>query len=229
MRKKLFIEKRSFFPPPQLGGPEGLVAVDNNLSVERLLEAYSFGIFPWPEPDYPVLWFCPEQRGILEFSDFKIPKRLSRELKKVNFTCTWDKNFPEVIKQCRLASRPGQGGTWITEEMESAYVDFFKAGYAHSLEIWQNGRLAGGLYGVYVGGVFSAESMFFKVSPASKVALIQCVLFLMEEGQTWMDIQMVTALSKSFGAKYIPRMDYLRKLNASKKSAKPIDFTFFES
>src|SRR5690606_13028285 len=130
--KPLFAPKREFFPSVSMAGPEGLIAVDDTLSVERLLEAYSFGIFPWPEPGYPVLWFCPEQRGILDFSDFKIPDRLKRELKKTQFTFTWDLEFPTVIHECRKAPRPGQLGTWITPAVEAAYIDFFKAGYAHS-------------------------------------------------------------------------------------------------
>lgn len=223
---KLFTERSVFFPPAELSGPEGLVAVDDDLSVERLLEAYSFGIFPWPEVGYPVLWFSPESRGVIDFEEFHIPERLAREIKKTKFSFSWDNDFETVMLECRNASRPGQSGTWITPVLEKAYLEFHRAGYAHSLEVWLNGDLVGGLYGVYVGGVFAGESMFFKISPASKAALIQCVSFLKAQGLKWMDIQMVTPLSKSFGAKYISRNSFLDRLADAKLQARALDFKF---
>lgn len=221
---KLFAAELTTFPNPKLALDEGIIDLSDDLRVERLLEAYSFGIFPWPHEDLPTLWYCPEQRGVLDFKEFKIPRSLQKTLKKTNFTFTFNKVFGQVLENCAFVARPHQRGTWITKKLMKAYQEFHEAGYAHSIEVWDGPELAGGLYGVYVAGVFCGESMFFKKTGASKFALVKIVEFLKSKGLDWMDIQMVTPLMEQFGGKYISRNEYLRRLERSKLSAQPIEF-----
>lgn len=222
---KLFAEELRTFPSPKLALDEGIVDLSDDLRVERLLEAYSFGIFPWPHEDLPTLWFCPEKRGILEFKEFRVPRSLAKDLKKMAFTHTFNRDFNTVLESCALVPRPHQSGTWITKKLIRAYQDFHRAGYAHSIEVWEGAELVGGLYGVYVAGVFCGESMFFKKTGASKYALVKMVEFLSAQGVEWMDIQMVTPLMEQFGGKYISRNEFLRRLESSKLSAKAIQFS----
>lgn len=224
---KLFVEKRTMFPDPEAAlGPEemdeGVIDLSDDLRVERLLEAYSFGIFPWPHEELPTLWFCPPRRGVLDFGDFHIPKSFEKQMKKLNFRGTFNNRFDDVIEACASAPRLNQVGTWITPKMVRAYKNFHRAGYAHSVECWEEDRLVGGLYGVYVGGVFSGESMFHVVSGASKFALVHTVQFLMSKELRWMDIQMVTPLLEGFGGKYIPRSEFLGRVREAHKTAKPL-------
>jgi leucyl/phenylalanyl-tRNA--protein transferase len=223
---KLYAKKRLSFPDPNLAMDDGIVDLSDDLRVERLLEAYSFGIFPWPHEDLPTLWFSPEKRGVLDFKDFHVPRSLRKTIERGDYVCTWDRCFDLVIEACSLQARPGQSGTWITPRLLRAYHEFHKAGYAHSLEVWQDGELAGGLYGVYVGGVFGGESMFFLRPNASKVAVVKLVEFLRAQGLMWMDIQMVTPVLESFGGHYISRAEFLERLELSKPVAKPIKFSF---
>src|SRR5262249_34579362 len=148
------------FPNPEETGPEGVLQVSDDLSVDRLLEAYSFGIFPWPYQGYPVLWFSPVDRGVIDFKKFHCPRSLQKWMKQHELRFTWDTHFEDVITQCQRSPRPGQTGTWITAKLKRAYLAFHQAGYAHSLECWSGGDLIGGVYGVYVAGVFCGESMF---------------------------------------------------------------------
>ena len=157
---KLFAERRRTFPDPRQALAEGIVDVSDELGVERLLEAYSFGIFPWPSEGYPTLWFCPEERGILEFENFHVSRSLRKTLARGEFTFSFDRAFERVIRACAASPRGDQPGTWITDRMIEAYIDFHRAGYAHSVEVWRGGDLVGGVYGVYVAGNFSGESMF---------------------------------------------------------------------
>jgi leucyl/phenylalanyl-tRNA--protein transferase len=221
---KLFATELRTFPNPKLALDEGIIDLSDDLRVDRLLEAYSFGIFPWPHEDLPTLWYCPEQRGILEFNDFRIPRSLQKTLKRTTFTYTFNKAFDQVLENCAFVPRPHQRGTWITKKLMRAYRDFHEAGYAHSMEVWEGAELAGGLYGVYVAGVFCGESMFFKKSGASKFALVKTVEFLRSKGLEWMDIQMVTPLMEQFGGKYVSRNEFLRRLERAKISAQPIEF-----
>jgi leucyl/phenylalanyl-tRNA--protein transferase len=151
---------RRYFPDPLLAGDQDVVAVNDEITVDLLLEAYSFGIFPWPQEGLPVLWFSPVERGILEFQDFRISKSLQRTLQKNRFRVTWNRAFREVMMACQRQKRPGQAGTWITDEMLTAYTEFHRQGYAHSVECWRDDQLVGGVYGVFVAGVFGGESMF---------------------------------------------------------------------
>jgi len=201
------------FPDPRLTTPEGIVAIGGQLNVETLKAAYEKGIFPWPQEGYPMIWFCPDPRGVIDFSDFHVPESLRKFAKKnSNWQFTVNHNFPEVIKNCRLQKRPNQNGTWILPEMQKAYVDFFKAGYVKSLECWENGELIGGIYGVEVNGIFAGESMFFKKENASKMCLWKMIEHQKESGRTWIDIQMVTPVTEAFGGKYISREEFLKRL-----------------
>lgn len=220
---KLFAPHRVTFPDPEKS-LEGLVDISDDLSCDRLLEAYSFGIFPWPqgEGNLPTLWFCPENRGVLDFSDFHPSASLKKLSRQGKFEFSFNRAFDHVIELCSQMPRPEQSGTWITPRLITAYKKFHRAGYAHSVEVWSGGKLAGGLYGVWAAGSFSGESMFFLKPNASKLALLELVEILRANGVEWMDIQMVTPLSESFGGKYIKRPEFLKRLAASKAKAKPL-------
>ncbi|HEY8270730.1 MAG TPA: leucyl/phenylalanyl-tRNA--protein transferase, partial [Pseudobdellovibrionaceae bacterium] len=162
----------------------------------------------------PLLWFSPEKRGILEFSEFHLSRSLEKFLRHYagDFEVTVDMAFAQVVRECSKQPRPGQDGTWILPSMVKSYINFHKAGYAHSIEVWHERQLVGGIYGVFIKGVFSGESMFYKSSNASKLALFHLVQLLKSWGLEWMDIQMVTPVTKSFGGKYLEREDFLQKL-----------------
>lgn len=203
---------------PRRSTPEGLVAVGGSLTVENLLEAYRVGVFPWPQEGLPMLWFSPDPRGVLDFEDLHVPRSLRKwEKQHPHWKYTLNKAFSQVIHQCRVQKRPDQQGTWILPAMEKAYRDLFDAGRVLSLEVWENEDLIGGIYGVV--GVnasgqmhFSGESMFHLQSNASKMALVKLVEHLKNQGQTWMDIQMVTEVTAALGGKYISREDFLQRL-----------------
>jgi leucyl/phenylalanyl-tRNA--protein transferase len=198
---------------PRVNNPEGLIAVGGSLDIKTLIQAYSCGVFPWPQEGYPNLWFSPDPRGVLDFKDFHVSESLKKFAQKnKNLKFTYDQSFAEVIKACQLQSRPGQAGTWITAEMKNAYLNFHKQGYAHSLECWLDQQLVGGIYGVDVAGVFSGESMFFKLPNASKLCFWKLVEKLQAEGRTWIDIQMITPVTKSFGGKHITKEQYLKRI-----------------
>jgi len=199
------------FPDPRITGPEGLVAVGGEWKADTLLAAYSKGIFPWPQPDLPILWFSPEHRGVLDFKELHIPRSLKKFAKHCDWIFTRDQAFPEVMQACRRQARPGQDGTWILPEMIPAYNDLRKKGFATSVECWRDGVLVGGIYGVLLDGLFSGESMFHHADNASKMCFLHMVKCLMELGHQWMDIQMITPLTKSFGGKYISREAFLKR------------------
>jgi leucyl/phenylalanyl-tRNA---protein transferase len=200
---------------------DGLVAVDIPLNVDSVVEAYSKGIFPWPHEDMPMLWFCPPKRGVLFFKDLHISKSLQKKIRQ-NFErkvwqVTFNQAFSSVIEECQKQPRPGQNGTWITEEIKQVYQSLFDYGIAQSVEIWSENELVGGIYGVEIKGVFSGESMFFKDSDASKIALIELVKKLSLKGQLFMDTQMVTPVLANLGAKEIERREFLKLLALSQK------------
>jgi leucyl/phenylalanyl-tRNA---protein transferase len=198
------------FPNPESADETGLVAVGGDLKVETLVNAYSKGIFPWPHPGFPLLWFSPKERGVIFFEKLHIPTSLKKFLKKTSFKITFDRAFAEVMKACAEVPRPGQDGTWVTDEMKDAYLKFHKKGYAHSVECWDGEKLAGGLYGVWVGGAFVGESMFFKKDNASKMCLLSLIEFLKTQGHEWMDVQMVTPVVEMLGGEYISQKKFLR-------------------
>lgn len=206
------------FPSPELA-ENGLLAVGGDLSEARVLLAYRMGIFPWYSPGQPILWWSPDPRLVLFPADFHVPKRLGRVLRSGQFTVTFDRAFRRVIDGCASAPRPEQDGTWITPEMTTAYCRLHRAGYAHSVECWEQGELAGGLYGISLGGSFFGESMFSKVPNASKVALAR----LVERLRLWrfdlIDCQVPSAHLIRLGAQEIRRGDFLDLLRASLSGA----------
>lgn len=200
------------FPNPETSHPDGLVAMGGDLSSGTLEEAYSKGIFPWPQQGLPLLWFCPHERGVLFFKNFKVPKATQKKIKQQFFEITFNKDFQAVIENCARIPRNHESGTWILPEMVEAYTELHRQGKAISVEAWRNQQLVGGLYGVIIDGVFSGESMFFKESEASKVCLVHLVEFFKKQGHQWIDIQMVTPLLEQFGGEYIPRQQFLAML-----------------
>lgn len=198
-----------WFPDPRRARSDGLVAVGGDLSVERLLLAYRCGVFPWSAE--PITWWSPNPRAIFELEHIHISRSLERTLRKGAFTVTYDANFEAVLKGCALAPRR-EGQTWISPEFIAAYARLHYAGHAHSVEVWQDGELAGGIYGVAVGGLFAGESMFHRVTDASKVALVHCARRLAERKFALFDTQMVTSVTSSLGAFEIPRTEYLSRL-----------------
>lgn len=222
---KLFTERLSTFPDPRRAGEQGIVDVSDDLSVARLLEAYSFGIFPWPSEGYPTLWFCPPERGVLDFDRLHVPRSLAKRMARAGWTYGFDQDFAAVIDACTAAPRPGQDGTWITPRLRRAYLDFHRAGYAHSVEVRDaSGSLVGGLYGTYVAGVFGGESMFYREPDASKAAVVTLIEFLRGRGLTWMDVQMVTPVLQTLGGRLIDRAEYLERLRAARARATAIHF-----
>jgi len=194
-----------------------IIGFGGDLTVENLRTAYRQGIFPWHIEGLPLPWFCPEKRAILDFSELHIPKSLRKEYAKTNFTFTIDRDFETVIKNCSFAKRKDGYGTWITPEFIAAYCKFHTAGDAHSIEVWDETELVGGLYGVDAGGMFCGESMFFKRSNASKFALLYLIEHLKSRGATWLDIQVMTPHFEVLGAEEIDREDFLDKLEETQE------------
>jgi len=202
------------FPNPSLADPDGLLAVGGNLEPETLLSAYQQGIFPWFDEDTPILWWSPDPRAILEFDNLYISKRLARTIRTNKFQVTFNQDFDAVVKGCTY--RPEEG-TWITPEVANAYGEFHRRGHAHSVEVWQQGVLVGGLYGVAIGGLFAGESMFSTVSDASKIALAALVSRLKEKGYQLFDLQIINEHTSTMGATEIPRDDYLARVKTAIK------------
>ena len=205
------------FPDPAKASEEGIVAFGGDLSPSRLMMAYRLGIFPWYSIGDPILWWSPDPRLILELDEFKLHRSLRKKLS--HFEIRFDTAFSEVIKECSQAPRRGQKGSWIVPEMIEAYETLYGLGYAHSVEAYQNGKLVGGLYGVCVGGVFCGESMFAKVSDASKAAFAALVERLKMQGYDFIDCQVPTQHLKSLGAKEVPREYFLGRLRSSVDTA----------
>jgi leucyl/phenylalanyl-tRNA--protein transferase len=203
------LDDRLLFPDPALAEEDGLLAAGGDLSVERLLMAYRNGIFPWYNEHTPILWYSPHERFVLFPGELKISKSMKQVLRSGKFRVTHDTCFEEVIVACSAAKRKGQDGTWITDEMKEAYVRLHDEGYAHSVEVWEEGQLVGGLYGVEMGKVFCGESMFSTVSNASKAALIG----LCQSGKYGLiDCQVHTEHLESMGARMISREEYMHIL-----------------
>lgn len=200
------------FPDPASAPGGEPVAIGGELSVSRLLTAYRIGIFPWTSR--PVTWWSPDPRGILELDGFHVARSLERVLRQAPFEVTFNRAFASVIAACaeRRANRPT---TWISSEFIRGYTQLHEAGHAHSVECWQGGKLVGGVYGVQVGGLFAGESMFHRVSNASKVALYHLVQRLRERGFVLFDLQQVNTTTVALGASEIPRRQYLRRLRAA--------------
>ena len=202
-----------FFPPAEAADANGLVGYGGELAPEWLLDAYRHGIFPWPMwgEEGPLGWWSLNPRAIFEMGSLYVSRRLRRTIRARRFTATCDRAFADVMRGC-ATGRGRQGGTWITPSMFAAYTRLFDLGYAHSVETWRDGKLAGGVYGVAVGGLFAAESMFYRASDASKVALAHLMAHLGARGYVLLDIQQMTDNSARLGAIEIPRCEYLRRL-----------------
>jgi leucyl/phenylalanyl-tRNA--protein transferase len=200
------------FPDPELAEPDGLLAVGGDLSTERLLLAYQNGIFPWYGDDTPILWYSPHERFVLFPAELKVSKSMRQLLRPDKFAVTVDTCFEKVITACSSVTRNGQDGTWITGEMKAAYIQFHSDGFAHSVEVWQQNNLVGGLYGIKMGAVFCGESMFSLASNASKIALIH----LCNSGlYQLIDCQVHTNHLASMGARLISRKEYMDVLRNS--------------
>jgi leucyl/phenylalanyl-tRNA--protein transferase len=200
---------------PDLADEIGLVAVGGDLRPERLLTAYRRGIFPWYDATTPILWWSPDPRAVFEIGGMHISRRLRRTIRSGKFQLTIDRDFAGVIRGC--ADRPGDGN-WITPEMTAAYETLHRLGYAHSVEAWRNGLLAGGSYGVAINGFFAGESMFSRIRDASKVALAFLMEHLQSRGFQLFDIQFLNPHTRSLGAIEIPRDKYLQRLGQALRS-----------
>ena len=212
-----------FFPPAEDADAEGIVGFGGKLSPQWLLDAYGHGIFPWPigDMDEPMAWWSPDPRAIIELEGFHVSRRLKRTCASDRFKATLDRDFIGVIRGCATAG-DRVGATWLTRRMIAAYVRLHRLGHAHSVEVWHEEKLAGGTYGVAIGGLFAAETMFHRVRDASKVALVHLVEHLKQRGYTLLDIQQLTPHTAQFGAVEIPRREYLARLAAALD--KPVTF-----
>ena len=199
----------SYFPDPRtaLTEPPGLLAAGGDLSMERLLAAYGQGIFPWYEQGQPILWWCPDPRAVLFPNELKISRSLKRKVRQGGFFASVDQDFRTVVESC--ARRDRDEGTWITRDMSRAYSELHEHGYAHSIEIWREGEIVGGLYGVAIGKVFFGESMFSAVSDASKMALIHLLERLKRDDFGLIDCQVPSPHLASLGSRNISRDDFL--------------------
>jgi leucyl/phenylalanyl-tRNA---protein transferase len=201
------------FPPPEEATPDGLLAIGGDLTVERLLHAYAHGIFPWYSEGDPILWWCPDPRMVMVPDEFHVSRSLRRTLNRRTFTVTADRAFEDVIAACAKPQAPPRDSTWITPEMRRAFIALHHAGYAHSIETWQDGELAGGLYGVSLGACFFGESMFSRETDASKVAMHRLVELAKHRGWPVIDCQVPNEHLQSLGAREIPRAEFLALLN----------------
>jgi leucyl/phenylalanyl-tRNA--protein transferase len=204
-----WLDKRLIFPPVERADPNGILAVGGDLSTERLLLAYRSGIFPWFSPDDPMLWWSPDPRFVLFPDELKMARSMRPYFNSPRFELSVDTAFGEVISACSRQYRTGQNGTWITDEMIAAYCELHRLGHAHSVEVWQDGQLVGGLYGIAIGRVFFGESMFANVPNASKVGFIALVKRLQKLGFQMIDCQQDTAHLASLGARGIPRQQFI--------------------
>ena len=207
-----FLKRDEDFPPVELATKDGLLAIGDDLSTNRLITAYKSGIFPWYSEGQPILWWSPDPRFVLFPKKLKISKSMHKLLRDEAFTVTYNTEFQKVINACASVPRRGQESTWITVHMKEAYVKLFELGYAKSVEVWRNGKLVGGLYGVDLGHVFCGESMFSNVSNASKYGFIKFVQELHSNNYQMIDCQVFTEHLESLGAEEIPRKEFLKML-----------------
>jgi leucyl/phenylalanyl-tRNA---protein transferase len=202
-----------YFPPADEADEHGIVSVGGDLRPAVLLDAYEHGIFPWPvlDEDLPMLWWSPDPRAVMEYRRFHVSRRLERTVRSGKFTVTSNRDFAGVIRGCATA-RGRRGSTWLTEELIHGYEALFRLGKAYSIEAWHEGKLAGGVYGVTIGGLVTGESMFHRVTDASKVALVYLVRHAERQGYRLFDIQQLNAHTQSMGGSEISRREYLRRL-----------------
>jgi leucyl/phenylalanyl-tRNA--protein transferase len=206
------LQKEIIFPSVHLSDENGILAIGGDLSVERLQLAYKSGIFPWYNGGEPIIWYSPKERMVLFPKELKISKSMRQLIKKDKFKITFNQNFAEVILNCKNIYREGQGGTWITDEMQEAYLKLHKLGFAKSVEVWIENELVGGLYGIDLGRIFCGESMFSKISNTSKLAFIYLVQKLEKENYKLLDCQVYNTHLESLGAVEISRKEFLKYL-----------------
>jgi leucyl/phenylalanyl-tRNA--protein transferase len=218
-----WLEADDPFPPIEraLKNPSGLLCAGADLSTGRLLEAYRRGIFPWYSRGEPVLWWSPDPRMVLRCDQLKVPRSLAKSIRNKGFEVRIDSSFPAVLKKC-AEPRKSESGTWLSRQMQAAYLALHETGYAHCFETWRENELVGGLYGVAIGRMFYGESMFSRQTDASKVALVNLVDFLKSRGFPLIDCQMNTPLLASLGAREIPREAFLRALSTLVNYAEPL-------
>ena len=209
-----YLTEKLWFPNPEEATEDGLLAIGGDLSVERLLLAYNSGIFPWFEDDQPILWWSPDPRMVLFPEKFKVSKSLRKKIKSEKFRITFNQNFEEVIRNCATVPRKGQAGTWITQEMQQAYIALRSAGHAVSVEVWEDEKLVGGLYGIDLPKkkVFCGESMFSLVNDASKVAFYHLSEYVKTKNYKFIDCQIYNEHLESLGAEEIGRGVFLELL-----------------
>jgi len=207
-------DPRAPFPALEtaLQEPDGLLAAGGDLTLPRLLNAYSHGIFPWFSEGEPILWWSPDPRFVLPPEEIKVSRSLAKNIRNSGLRITMDTVFEQVIAHCSALPRAGQDGTWITTQMQQAYINLHRAGYAHSVECWNGEKLVGGLYGIHSGPVFCGESMFSLQSNASKIALVHLCRFIQPRGFKLIDSQVYTPHLESLGARMIPRDAYIKTL-----------------
>lgn len=203
------------FPNLESSTEEGIVALGGDLKPERLINAYQNGIFPWYSEGDPIIWWSPDPRFILYPNSIYISKRMRRILRQKKYKITFDKDFYSVIKNCQQLPRKNQDGTWITKEMCDAYCILHEKNYAHSIEVWHNNELVGGMYGIYLGKCYFGESMFSKVNNASKIALIYIATLFSKLNFDLIDCQVYTPHLNNLGAKYISRKEFIRIIQNS--------------
>lgn len=203
------------FPDPALSNPDGLLAAGGDLAPERLLEAYKLGIFPWYNSDDPILWWSPDPRLVLFPQELRISKSMRPYFNQPKFQLSFDQSFREVMRGCQETERTNQAGTWINEDIIEAYTELHNMGHAHSVEVWQDGQLVGGLYGICLGKFFFGESMFARAANASKFGFISLVRWLQARDFQLIDCQQETAHLMSLGARAISRQDFMARLQGN--------------
>ncbi len=209
------LSKEFFFPPVEDTSLEGIVAVGGDLSVERLILAYKSGIFPWFNEDEPILWWAPKDRMVVVPSIYKVSKSNRNLLNQNKFKVTFNQNFRDVILGCKQIDRPGQDGTWLSDDFVESYTKLHVMGIAKSVEVWQNDELVGGLYGVDLGHIFCGESMFSKVPNASKIAFVTLINYLKENNYKLLDCQVHNDHLEKLGAFEVSRDVFMRVLNSA--------------
>jgi len=209
-----FLSKDLYFPPVDEASIEGVLAVGGDLSVERLLLAYRNGIFPWFNEDEPILWWSPPERMVVSPAIYKVSKSIRNLLNQNKFSVTFNKNFKEVILGCQQIDRPGQNGTWLSDDFVESYTKLNEMGIAKSVEVWQDNQLVGGLYGVDLGHVFCGESMFSKVPNASKIGFVTLINYLKENHYKLLDCQVHNDHLEKLGAFEVSRKTFMKVLKS---------------
>lgn len=208
----ILLSEKLWFPSVELATSDGLLAIGGDLSVPRLTLAYNSGIFPWFNQGDPIVWYSPDPRMVLFLDELKVSKSMKQLLRKHQYRITFNQSFEKVIEACRQTQRPGQAGTWITNEMKAAYIELHSLGLAKSVEVWREQLLVGGLYGIDLGSVFCGESMFSLESNTSKLALIALTKHLKQQHYKLIDCQVYNKHLASLGAREIPRNEFLKYL-----------------